>query len=175
MDKPLTSQEHEIIQQLILDRWNPHRINMKIANHFGLSVNQVRHIRRKPHFQAEYTKQLAIYKGEFDDICLADRKERVKAMQDLYDKIPDIRVALKLKILAQIRAEVGQDQPIQHVHAVHVGVNIPPRAETYEEWLDQNRLVVHEAKSKAIIDDPEVVSPRTGRATGSRLLPQLRR
>ena len=68
MDKPLTSQEHEIIQQLILDRWNPHRINMKIANHFGLSVNQVRHIRRKPHFQAEYTKQLAIYKDSFDDV-----------------------------------------------------------------------------------------------------------
>ena len=63
---------------------------------------------------------------------MADRKERVTAMQDLYDKIPDIRVALKLKILAQIRAEVGQDQPIQHVHAVHVGVNIPPRAETYD-------------------------------------------
>jgi hypothetical protein len=43
--------------------------------------------------------------------------------------------------LAQIRAEVGQDQPIQHVHAVHVGVNIPPRAATYEEWQDQNKLV----------------------------------
>ena len=52
----------------------------------------------------------------FDEIQLADRKERVKAMQDSYDKIPDIRVALKLKILAQIRAEVGQDQPIQHVY-----------------------------------------------------------
>ena len=76
----------------------------------------------------------------FDEIQLADRKERVKAMQDSYDKIPDIRVALKLKILAQIRAEVGQDQPIQHVHAVHVGVNIPPRAETYDEWPKQNRL-----------------------------------
>ena len=118
---------------------------------------------------------MAIYQSSFEEIQLADRKERVLAMQELYEKIPDIRVALKLKILAQIRAEVGQDQPIQHVHAVHVGVNIPPRAETYEEWLDQNQLVVHEAKSKAIIDDPEVVSPRTGRATGSRLLPQLRR
>ncbi len=45
--------------------------------------------------------------------------------------------------------EGDQDQPIQHVHAVHVWVNIPPRVETYEEWLDQNQLVVHEAKSKA--------------------------
>ncbi len=37
----------------------------------------------------------------FDEIQLADPKERAKAMQDSYDKIPDIRVALKLKILAQ--------------------------------------------------------------------------
>jgi hypothetical protein len=118
---------------------------------------------------------LAIYQQSIDENQLADRKKRIKAMRDLYDKIPDISVALKVKILAQIRAEVGQDQPIQHVHTVHVGVNITPRAETYEEWLDQNQLVVHEARSKAMIDDHEDVSPRTGRATGSRLLPQLRR
>ncbi len=160
MPKGLTDTERAIIQQVILDRWNPLRLNKKIASHFGLTINQVRHIRSKSAFQTEYKRQLAIYQQSFDEIQLADRKERVLAMQELYVKIPDIRVALKLKILAQIRAEVGQDQPIQHVHAVHVGVNIPPRAETYEEWLDQNRLVVHEAKSKAIIDiidDPEDV------------------
>ena len=155
MVKDLTDTERAIIQQVILDRWNPLRLNKKIASHFGLTINQVRHIRSKSAFQAEYSKQLAIYQLSFDEIQLADRKERVMAMQELYEKIPDIRVALKLKILAQIRAEVGQDQPIQHIHAVHVGVNIPPRAETYEEWLDQNQLVVHEAKSKTIIDDPE--------------------
>ena len=33
-------------------------------------------------------------------------------MQELYEKIPDIRVALKLKILA-LRAEVGQDEVVQ--------------------------------------------------------------
>ena len=140
MVKELTAQEKAIIQQIILDRWNSHRLTWKIANHFDLSENQIRHIKSKATFKAEYARQLAIYQGSFDDIRLADRKERVKARQDLYDKVPDIRVALKLKILAQIRAEVGQDQPIQHVHAVHVGVNIPPRAETYDEWLKQNRL-----------------------------------
>ena len=106
MVKELTAQEKAIIQQAILDRWNPHRLTWKIANHFDLSVNQIRHIKSKATFKAEYARQLAIYQGSFDDIRLADRKERVKAMQDLYDKIPDIRVALKLKILAQIRAEV---------------------------------------------------------------------
>ena len=77
MGKELTDREHAIIQQIILDRWNPHRLNKKISSHFGLSTNQVRHIRSKPRFQAEYEKQLAIYQKSFDDILLADRKERV--------------------------------------------------------------------------------------------------
>jgi hypothetical protein len=140
MVKPLTAQERAIIQQAILDRWNPHRLTWKIANHFDLSENQVRHLKGKATFKAEYARQLAIYQGSYDDIRLADRKERVKAMQVLYDKLPHIRTKLKLKVLAQIREEVGQDQPIQHVHEVNVGVNIPPRSETYEEWIKQNRL-----------------------------------
>jgi hypothetical protein len=140
MGKDLTDTERAIIQQIILDRWNPLRLNKKIASHFGLTINQVRHLRSKSAFQTEYKRQLAIYQQSFDEIQLADRKERVLAMQELYEKIPDIRVALKLKILDQIRAEVGQDQPIQHVHAVHVGINVPPRAKTYEEWLAQNGL-----------------------------------
>ena len=35
MSVELTDREHQIIQQLILDRWNPHRINKKIANHLA--------------------------------------------------------------------------------------------------------------------------------------------
>ena len=140
MGKGITDRDKAIVQQIILDRWNPLRLNKKIASHFGLTINQVRHLRSKPAFQTEYRRQLAIYQQSFDEIQLADRKERVLAMQELYEKIPDIRVALKLKILAQIREEVGQDQPIQHVHEVHVGVNVPPRARTYEEWKTQNQL-----------------------------------
>ena len=41
MSVELTDREHQIIQQLILDRWNPHRINKKIADHHGLTINQV--------------------------------------------------------------------------------------------------------------------------------------
>ena len=73
---------------------------------------------------------MAIYQQSFDEIQLADRKERVLAMQDLYDKIPDIRVALKLKILAQIRVEVGQDEVAQQQPEA-AGVDVPPRAQTY--------------------------------------------
>ena len=118
MGKGITDRDKAIIQQVLLDLWHPSRLNKKIASHFGLTINQVRHLRSKPAFQIEYRRQLAIYQQSFDEIQLADRKGRVKAMQDPYDKIPDIRVALKLKILAQVRAEVGQDQPIQHVHTV---------------------------------------------------------
>ena len=139
MAKELKAQEKAIIQQAILDRWNPHRLIWKKPNHFDLSVNQIRHIKSKATFKAEYARQLAIYQGSFGDIRLADRKERVKAMQDLYDKIPDIRVALKLKILAQIRVEVGQDEAVERQPEA-VGVDVPPRAQTYEEWLRQNRL-----------------------------------
>ena len=139
MVKDLTDTERAIIQQVILDRWNPLRLNKKIASHFGLTINQVRHIRSKSAFQTEYKRQLAIYQSSFEEIQLADRKERVKAMQDFYEKIPDIRVALKLKILAQIRVEVGQDEVV-HQQPEAVGVDVPPRAQTYEEWLRQNRL-----------------------------------
>ena len=139
MPKDLTDTERAIIQQVILDRWNPLRLNKKIASHFSLTINQVRHIRSKPAFQAEYKRQLAIYQHSFDEIQLADRKERVAAMQELYEKIPDIRVALKLKILAQIRVEVGQDEAVERQPEA-VGVDIPPRAQTYEEWLRQNRM-----------------------------------
>ena len=147
MGKELTDREHAIIQQIILDRWNPHRLNKKISSHFGLSINQVRHIRSKPTFQAEYRKQLAIYQQSFEDIQLADRKERVKAMSDLFEKVPDVRVALKLKILEQIRHEVGHDEPNHHHHVLDVGVNTPPRAETYEEWVEQNRMAVGSSTS----------------------------
>ncbi len=138
MAKELTDQERAIIQQAILDRWNPHRLTWKIANHFDLSENQIRHIKSKATFKAEYAKQLAIYQGSFSDIQLGDRKERVKAMDDLYHLIPDYRVALKLKVLAQIRVEVGQDQPIESPPEP-IGTNLPPRAQSYEEWLKQNR------------------------------------
>ena len=104
MGKGLTDRDSAIIQQIILDRWNPLRLKKKIATHFGLTINQVRHIRSKSAFQTEYKRQLA--QSSFEEIQLADRKERVLAMQELYEKIPDIRVALKLKIMAQIRAEV---------------------------------------------------------------------
>ena len=153
MSVELTDREHQIIQQLILDRWNPHRINKKIANHHGLTINQVKYMRSKPAFKAEYDKQLAIYLDSFDDIQLADRKERVKALAGLYEKIPNPRVALKLKVLKAIREEVGDDRPIEveHHHQGVIGLNLPPRASTYEEWVEQNRQM---ARAVSAVQEP---------------------
>ena len=78
MSIELTDREHQIIQQLILDRWNPHRINKKIANHHGLTINQVKYMRSKPAFKAEYDKQLAIYLDSFDDIQQHAKKSSLK-------------------------------------------------------------------------------------------------
>ena len=142
MPRSLTDIEHQIIHQLVLDRWNPHRINKKIASHFGLTVDQVRHIRRKPEFREEYARQLTIYQHSCDDIELSDRKERVKALAALYEKIPDVRVALKLKVLRQIREEMGHDrQVVEHRTPLPEPDPTPPsRAQTYEEWLAQSNL-----------------------------------
>ena len=74
MVKELTAQERAIIQQLILGRWNPHRINRKISDHHGLTINQVKYMRSKPAFKAEYARQLAIYQDSFDDIQLTTAK-----------------------------------------------------------------------------------------------------
>ena len=42
MAKELKDFERAIVMQVVLDRWNPHRLTSKIANHFGLSTNQGR-------------------------------------------------------------------------------------------------------------------------------------
>jgi hypothetical protein len=141
MAKELTDLERAIVMQVVLDRWNPDRLTLKISNHFDLTTNQVRNLRRKPAFQAEVSKQMAIYKGEFCGVQLADRKERLIALDQLYRKIPDVRVSLRLKVLTAIRHEVGDDElNVPSIEPQPAHLNIPPRAESYEEWIKQNRL-----------------------------------
>jgi hypothetical protein len=112
-------------------------------------------MRGKPAFKAEYQKQLSIYMGNFGDIQLADRKERVKALSGLYVKIPDVRVALKLRVLNAIRLEVGDDRSIQveHHHQGAIGLNLPPRATSYKEWQRQNRM----ARSEGAEVEPQAL------------------
>ena len=67
------------------------------------------------------------------------------ALDQLYNQIPDRQVSLKVKVLAAIRTEVGDDKAVQHEHKHQIveaqqGPKIPPRAQSYQEWSEQNHI-----------------------------------
>ena len=135
----LSEKQLEAVQLVVLDRWNPKLVNDKIAKTVGVEKSTVFRWRKDPEFDAELQKQLERDRQYFDEVPLAWRKNRVLALERLYDKIDDQRVSLKIKVLKEIREEVG-DHRIQIDHTVEVkGINLPPRAESYEEWVTQNQ------------------------------------
>ena len=135
----LSEKQLEAVQLVVLDRWNPKLVNDKIAKTVGVEKSTVYRWRKDPEFDAELQKQLERDRQDFDMVPLAWRKNRVLALERLYDKIDDQRVSLKIKVLKEIREEVG-DHRIQVDHTVEVkGINLPPRAESYEEWVAQNQ------------------------------------
>ena len=129
----------EAIHMMILDRYSRQRQTAQIAEQVGVSRTAIQQWKRDEDFQREYQKQLRIYQQDFSEIRLADRKERVKVLSEMFEHIPVPRVSLRLKVLEQIRQEVGYDK-IQVEHTVEMkGPNVPPRADSYEEWLKQNQ------------------------------------
>ena len=129
----------EAIHMMILDRYSRQRQTAQIAEQGGVSRTAIQQWKNDEDFQREYQKQLRIYQQDFSEIRLADRKERVKVLSEMFEHIPVPRVSLRLKVLEQIRQEVGDDK-IQVEHTVEVkGPNVPPRADSYEEWLKQNQ------------------------------------
>ena len=129
----------EAIHMMILDRYSRQRQTAQIAEEVGVSRTAIQQWMNDEDFQREYQKQLRIYQQDFSEIRLADRKERVKVLSEMFEHIPVPRVSLRLKVLEQIRQEVGDDK-IQVEHTVEVkGPNVPPRADSYEEWLKQNQ------------------------------------
>ena len=129
----------EAIHMMILDRYSRQRQTAQIAEQVGVSRTAIQQWKNDEDFQREYQKQLRIYQQDFSEIRLADRKERVKVLSEMFEHIPVPRVSLRLKVLEQIRQEVGDDK-IQVEHTVEVkGPNVPPRADSYAEWLKQNQ------------------------------------
>lgn len=138
----LSELQEQAVQPVVLDRWNPKMANDKIAKTLGVDKSTVFRWRKDPDFDKALQTELERDRADFDEVPLAWRKNRVLALEELYDKIDDARVALKLKVLKEIREEVG-DHRIQVDHTVEIkGVNLPPRAESYEEWLQQNDQMV---------------------------------
>jgi hypothetical protein len=145
--KELKDIHRQAIQLLILRRWDAGRgrgsngLIQQVAEELGVKPDTVKHWRICDNFRSELGRQLAIFRRNFDDIQLADRRERVKLLDSLYFLVDDTRVELKLKILREIREEVGDNvrRVEQTVNITQGGVNVPPPASNYEEWLEQNR------------------------------------
>ena len=138
----LSELQEQAVQLVVLDRWNPKMANDKIAKTLGVDKSTVFRWRKDPDFDKALQTELERDRADFDEVPLAWRKNRVLALEDLYQKIDDARVSLKLKVLKEIREEVG-DHRIQVDHTVEIkGANLPPRAESYEEWLQQNDQMV---------------------------------
>ena len=131
MAEELTGLERAMIQMILTDRWNPSRLNRKIANHFELTIDEVCCIRQRPAFMAGLERQRQI--SEQDFVPLADRLERVVALQQLFERVPDARVALRMKILREIRTLVLDDK---YVLGAPARDTAPPPSQTYAEWLE---------------------------------------
>ena len=145
IDMQLKDKHREAIQMMILDRYSRRRQTGQIAQQVGVTRSAITQWKNDEDFKAEYQKQLRIYQQDFSEIRLADRKERVQVLSDMFEHIPSQRVSLRMKVLEQIRVEVGDDR-IQVEHTVEVkGPNMPPRAETYEEWIKQNQQMLDAA------------------------------
>ena len=134
----LSDLQQQAVQLIVLDRWNPSKANDKVAKTLDVNKSTVFRWRKDAEFDKALKKEIERDRSNFDDVPLAFRKNRVLALEDLYNKIEDRRVALKLKVLKEIREEVG-DHRIQVEHTVEVkGLNVPPWADSYDEWLKQN-------------------------------------
>ena len=132
----LSELQQQAVQLVLLDRWNPKLANDKIAKTLGVDKTTVFRWRKNAEFKEALQKELERDRADFDEIPLAWRKNRVLSLEKLYHSIPEKRVALKLRVLREIREEVGD-------HRIQVkGANLPPRADSYEEWLKQNEQMV---------------------------------
>ena len=149
VDQKITSEMSQAIHLLILNRFEGHKRFKEVASQLDITPQLLHRWKGRKNFQEEYDKQLAIYKSSFDDIRLADRRERIQAMVVLYNGLPLNKADLKLKILKEIRAECGDDHPLNinitargavaHAHQHQVqGLNLPPRDQDYDRWLKTN-------------------------------------
>ena len=134
----LSELQQQAVQLIVLDLWNPDKCGEKVARTLDVNRSTVAAWRKKPEFKDALQEELDRDRKNFDNVPLAWRKNRVLALEEIYNKIDDKRVALKLKVLKESREEVG-DNRLQVEHTVEVKpLNAPPVAESYEEWLKQN-------------------------------------
>lgn len=158
-----------LIHYLVMDRWDGKGITEEVRGEIGVSQQQVSKWRKKEVFQDELKRQIELYRANFDDIQMADRKERVLEYARMLQLIPDQRVSLRIKVLQAIAKEVGDDKPRElHLHkhdsTTIQGPNIPPRAQSYEEWMTQNAAAEAaqlQAEEELRAIEPKQLAPST--------------
>ena len=138
----LTSKHHKVIHWLILDRGLRRDSGSIIAKQMGVTRATLSNWRNDENFKEEFQRQLKLYRANFYDICLSDRKERVKALDGIFQELGEKQTGMKVKVLQAIRQEVGDDKQVVEVqHTGSVGISAPPRATSYEEWVKQNKVM----------------------------------
>ena len=106
MVKELTAQERAIIQQAILDRWNPHRLTWKIANHFDLSVNQIRNFVFDRTRDGRQLKFLTVV-DEYSRRCLAIEVSRKQTSREVLRTLAQLM--LRYGVPKHIRSDNGSE------------------------------------------------------------------
>lgn len=140
----LTEQQKQAADLYVLDTFARKQKTHKsyIAKKVGVKEDTVTKwfLRSEP-FKEYVSQELARVKDNFNDLPMAMRRTRIQRLTDLYDSIEDKRVDLKIKVLREIREEVGDHKVhVEVEHKGNVSVAIPPRPDSYEEWLEQNKL-----------------------------------
>lgn len=161
----LNSQHQEAIQALILYRGLSSRANAKVAKLVGVVPRTVIMWRKDKDFSAQLRSELRAFRSDFENVTLAHRKERVLALEAIFDKLDERQVGMKIKVLQAIRQEVGDDKQVIEVqHSGHIGVELPPRATTYDEWLEQNASMArNRVEEGTMVDEQRIRLPSVRR------------
>ena len=144
--RPLLPIQSQAIELMLLHQFNPDMPSSKITKHLKITKDTLEQWKKDELFQAAFAKKRELLRNRFDDLRLAQRRERVKELEKLYHTADPTLIEVRLKILREIRTEVG-DNPstkvelragVAHAHAVvqeaAMGVELPKRAESAADW-----------------------------------------
>ena len=108
--------------------------NKRICKLLGVARGQMQLLRENEKFAAKYKLAMAERNLEAAAIPIARREERLEALQVLFNQLPPEQIKYKLLCLKLAKAE---DQAIGTNLHLHAHVDVPPKAESYEQWKAQ--------------------------------------
>lgn len=143
----LTDLHHRAIHLLVLHGWSAGRgrgstrVISRVSDFIGVQPDTLKHWRLCPRFRQEYDKQLALHHRQYAEITLADKRERVRVLNDVFNLVGSEDPELQLAILRAIREEVGDQAPVRADTDYQSNEARGPILKdlTYEQWLALNR------------------------------------